>query len=97
MASDVLEALGRVRGARRRDRRVRGAAASADGAASAVARGEVVHDPEEAGQSAAAAPRASRAALERGAERVLLVPGDCPALEPGEVAELLGRAARRAS
>ena len=29
------------------------------------------------------------AALARAAERVLLVPGDCPALEPAEVAGLL--------
>ena len=31
------------------------------------------------------------AALERGAERVLLVPGDCPALDPRELDALLGR------
>lgn len=48
----------------------------------------VVHDPEEAGQSAAAA-RGIDAALVRGAERVLLVPGDCPALDPDEVGTLL--------
>jgi 2-phospho-L-lactate/phosphoenolpyruvate guanylyltransferase len=48
----------------------------------------LVHDPEEAGQSAAAR-RGISAAVERGAERVLLVPGDCPALEPDEVTELL--------
>ena len=48
----------------------------------------IVHDPVEAGQSAAAA-RGIEAALERGAERVLLVPGDCPALDPGEVSALL--------
>ena len=48
----------------------------------------IVHDPIEAGQSAAAA-RGIEAALERGAERVLLVPGDCPALDPGEVSALL--------
>ena len=50
----------------------------------------VVHDPVEAGQSAAAA-RGIAAALERGAERVLLVPGDCPALDPAEVSALLAR------
>jgi 2-phospho-L-lactate guanylyltransferase len=50
----------------------------------------VVHDPEEAGQSAAAA-RGIDAALVRGAERVLLVPGDCPALDPREIADLLVR------
>jgi 2-phospho-L-lactate guanylyltransferase len=48
----------------------------------------VVHDPVEAGQSAAAL-RGIKAALERGAERVLLVPGDCPALDPHEVSALL--------
>ena len=50
----------------------------------------VVDDPDEAGQSAAAA-RGIDAALVRGAERVLLVPGDCPALDPREVASLLRR------
>ena len=50
----------------------------------------VVDDPEEAGQSAAAA-RGIDAALARGAERVLLVPGDCPALDPHELVALLER------
>jgi 2-phospho-L-lactate guanylyltransferase len=48
----------------------------------------IVHDPVEAGQSAAAV-RGIDAALQRGAERVLLVPGDCPALDPREVSALL--------
>jgi len=52
----------------------------------------VVDDPEEAGQSAAAA-RGIDFALVRGADRVLLVPGDCPALDPEDVARLLARAA----
>jgi 2-phospho-L-lactate/phosphoenolpyruvate guanylyltransferase len=52
----------------------------------------VVEDPEERGQSAAAG-RGIDAALARGAERALLVPGDCPAVDPREVAELLGRTA----
>jgi len=92
MASDVLEALGQVDGvacvivvtADSLDVEP----ASPSGRRFAPARFEVVHDPEEAGQSAAAL-RGVRAAVERGAERVLLVPGDCPALEPDEVAELL--------
>ena len=87
MASDVLEALGQVDGlesvivvtADSLERRRR---------AGASRRPLVVHDPEEAGQSAAA-QRGVRAAVERGAERVLLVPGDCPAIEPDEVADLL--------
>jgi 2-phospho-L-lactate guanylyltransferase len=49
---------------------------------------EVVHDPAEAGQSAAVQLGVARA-LERGADRVLAVPGDCPALDPGELAALL--------
>lgn len=48
----------------------------------------VVPDPVEAGQSAAA-QRGIQAAVERGAERVLLVPGDCPALDPDELGQLL--------
>lgn len=52
----------------------------------------VVDDPDEAGQSAAAA-RGIDTALVRGAERTLLVPGDCPAVESEEVSRLLGRAA----
>jgi 2-phospho-L-lactate guanylyltransferase len=52
----------------------------------------IVHDPEEAGQSAAAG-RGIETAVERGAERVLLVPGDCPALDPAEVRALLARQA----
>jgi 2-phospho-L-lactate/phosphoenolpyruvate guanylyltransferase len=87
MVGDVLEALGGVAGLA--DLVV----VTAEPAAAAAARAagaHVVHDPEEAGQSAAAALGIA-AALERGAERVLLVPGDCPALDPGEVARLLDR------
>jgi 2-phospho-L-lactate guanylyltransferase len=51
----------------------------------------VVDDPEDAGHSAAA-ERGVAAAIERGATRVLLVPGDCPALDPAEVDELLDEA-----
>lgn len=93
MATDVLEALGRVEGldgvivisaeplVEDLEPGVWGGRRFARGI-------ERVHDPEEAGQSAAAR-RGVRAAVERGAERVLLVPGDCPALEPDEVSELL--------
>ena len=52
----------------------------------------VVDDPDEAGQSAAAG-RGIDAALVRGADRALLVPGDCPAVDPQELARLLDRAA----
>lgn len=50
----------------------------------------VVTDPDESGQSAAAA-RGIDAALVRGAERVVLVPGDCPALDARELGVLLAR------
>jgi 2-phospho-L-lactate/phosphoenolpyruvate guanylyltransferase len=50
----------------------------------------VVPDPDEAGQSAAAA-RGIDAALVRAAERVVLVPGDCPALDARELGALLAR------
>src|SRR5665213_1977194 len=48
----------------------------------------VVEDALEAGQSAAAS-LGVRHALEHGFERVLCVPGDCPALDPAELDELL--------
>jgi 2-phospho-L-lactate guanylyltransferase len=51
---------------------------------------EVVTDDRDAGQSAAAAAGVSRA-RRLGAQRVLLVPGDCPGLESGEVGSLLAR------
>jgi 2-phospho-L-lactate/phosphoenolpyruvate guanylyltransferase len=50
----------------------------------------VLDDPDEAGQSAAAGAGV-RAALDRGCTRVVLVPGDTPALEPGELDVILGR------
>ena len=48
----------------------------------------LVSDPDEKGQSAAA-QRGIDVAVERGAERVLLVPGDCPTLDPDELGSLL--------
>ncbi|MHB1538851.1 MAG: 2-phospho-L-lactate guanylyltransferase [Solirubrobacteraceae bacterium] len=45
-------------------------------------------DTEESGQSAAVALGVERA-LSEGIERVLCVPGDCPALDPQELSELL--------
>jgi 2-phospho-L-lactate guanylyltransferase len=87
MVGDVLEALAAVGGidevlvvtAEER-------AADAAGRAGAV----VVNDPAEAGQSAAAAVGV-QVVRERGAERALLVPGDCPALDPVEIEALLLR------
>jgi 2-phospho-L-lactate guanylyltransferase len=48
----------------------------------------VVQDPNEEGQGEAATLGVARA-RELGAARVLLLPGDCPALDPGEVDGLL--------
>jgi 2-phospho-L-lactate guanylyltransferase len=90
MLGDVLAALGRVPGL---DDVVVVTAEPAAAGAAREAGAHVVHDPEEAGQSAAAA-RGVAAALGRGAARVLLVPGDCPALDPDEVGQLLTRPER---
>lgn len=49
---------------------------------------EMVRDDAEQGQSAAALLGIERA-LARGAERVVLVPGDCPALDPAELEAIL--------
>lgn len=48
----------------------------------------VIDDPREAGQSVAASAGVA-AAVAGGADRALLVPGDCPALDPGELDDLL--------
>jgi 2-phospho-L-lactate guanylyltransferase len=85
MFTDVLTSLHRVPGLDSV------AVVTADPAADAVARSQralVLCDTEQAGQSAAAAIGISYA-LTEGFERVLLVPGDTPLLEPGEVAALL--------
>jgi 2-phospho-L-lactate guanylyltransferase len=50
----------------------------------------IADDRDEAGQSAAAGA-GIRAALDGRYERALLVPGDVPALDPGELEALLGR------
>jgi 2-phospho-L-lactate guanylyltransferase len=55
-----------------------------------------VEDPRDAGQSAAARLGVSRA-LERGARHALLVPGDCPALDPAEVEALVAGVVARPS
>lgn len=67
---------------------------TAEPAVQALAQGEgarVVDEPDEAGQSAAAA--LGIAALDEAVERVLLVPGDCPGLDPAELDALLDRPA----
>jgi 2-phospho-L-lactate/phosphoenolpyruvate guanylyltransferase len=85
MFSDVLTSLRRVPGI---DSVV---VVTADRVAEAAARGErvrVLEDTEQSGQSAAALI-GIRHALAGGFDRALLVPGDTPLLDPGEVAALL--------
>ena len=88
MFNDVLAALRRV------ERIQHVAVVTGDATVAAAAHGEgvtVLDDPAPAGQSTAAAI-GIRHALARGYERVLLVPGDTPLLDPGEVDELLATA-----
>jgi 2-phospho-L-lactate guanylyltransferase len=69
--------------------------AEPEAAGAARARGAlVVEDAAESGQSAAAA-LGLRSALAHGAERVLCVPGDCPALDPRELDGLLAGGSAR--
>lgn len=89
MAEDVLDALGRVSGL---DAVLVVTAEPRAAAAARAAGAGVVTDPDEAGQSAAARLGVTEA-VRQGAERVLLVPGDCPALDPAEVAALLSEPA----
>jgi 2-phospho-L-lactate/phosphoenolpyruvate guanylyltransferase len=88
MVTDVLAALSRATaldGILVVTREVRAVAAAA-----AVGAG-VVDDPEERSHSAAALLGIAEA-RRRGAARVLLVPGDCPLLDTGEVDRLLAAA-----
>lgn len=88
MFSDVLTSLRHVAGIERI------AVVTGDQAAEAAAAGsgvQVLNDPEEAGQSQAALV-GIRYAQASGYERVLLVPGDTPLLDPAELSSLLERA-----
>ncbi len=91
MVGDVLDALRRVDGL---DHVVVVTAEPAAVEAARAAQAMVVHDDREAGQSAAALI-GIEAAVAGGADRVLLVPGDCPALDPAEVVGLLAADDRR--
>lgn len=88
MFSDVLVSL-------RHAERVHAiAVVSADPLAQARARAErvlLIEDPEQAGQTAAAIMGVEHAVAE-GFDRVLLVPGDAPLLDPTELDEMLARA-----
>jgi 2-phospho-L-lactate guanylyltransferase len=85
MLDDVLAALARSEGIEHvfLVTREPGAARAARTAAA-----EVIADERESGQSAAVQLGVA-AAVAAGFERVLCVPGDCPALDPAEVEELL--------
>jgi 2-phospho-L-lactate/phosphoenolpyruvate guanylyltransferase len=85
MLTDVLTALRR---ARRVDRVV---VVTREHGADALARAhaaQTIRDPDEPGHNPAAS-EGVRWALEQGARRVILVPADCPALDPTEVDDLL--------
>jgi len=90
MVGDVLDVLPAVRGL---DRVIVVTAEPRAAAAAHAAGAAVIHDPDEAGQTPAAL-LGIRAALAAGAERALLVPGDCPALDAEEVGALLARPGR---
>jgi 2-phospho-L-lactate guanylyltransferase len=87
MFSDVLSSLRKV------ERLETISVVTGDPVAAAAAHGEritVVHDSLEAGQSAAAG-LGIKHALALGMDRVLLVPGDTPLLDPVEIDALLAR------
>jgi 2-phospho-L-lactate/phosphoenolpyruvate guanylyltransferase len=85
MLADVLEAIGRTRTVERLIV-VTGDPVAQELAAAADA--EVVPDPEDAGHVAAVQAGIARAEVE-GAERVVLLAGDCPLLDPRELDRLL--------
>ncbi|HEX7293136.1 MAG TPA: 2-phospho-L-lactate guanylyltransferase [Solirubrobacterales bacterium] len=85
MVADVLEAIGKARAI---DRLI---VVSGDPLAQELANeaeAEVVPDPEDAGHVEAAQAGIARAEVE-GAERVVLLAGDCPLLDPRELDRLL--------
>jgi 2-phospho-L-lactate guanylyltransferase len=85
MVADVLEAIGEARSVERT------IVVSGDPVAQELAAGagaEVVPDPEDAGHVEAALAGIARAEVE-GAGCVVLLPGDCPLLDPRELDRLL--------
>lgn len=85
MLEDVLEAIGAARSVERTIV-VTGEPRAVELAAGAGA--EVIADPDEGGHSGAALAGVARA-QELGASCVVLLPGDCPLLEPRELERLL--------
>jgi len=92
MFSDVLVALRRARAVESM------LVVTADHGAQRIAGGygAMVLDDDEQGHNPAAR-HGIRAAVQAGADRVLLVPGDCPMLDPGQLDELIERAVPRRS
>ncbi len=90
MVGDVLVALSRTESL---DRTIVVTREDAVAAAAAYLGASVVADGAERGQSAAVA-LGVQSALEAGLERVLCIPGDCPALDPAELDALLTGAGR---
>jgi 2-phospho-L-lactate guanylyltransferase len=86
MLADVLAALGEARNVDR----VVVVTADPDAAALAGRSATVLHDGAQAGQSAAALIGIAHA-LDAGRERVVLLPGDTPLIDPGELDDLLAR------
>jgi 2-phospho-L-lactate guanylyltransferase len=89
MVTDVLMALRRTKAV------TEALLVTSEPAAEAIGRGygaNVLFDDREAGQSAATLIGIAHA-IEQGASRVLLVPGDCPAVAPAELEALLDRPA----
>jgi 2-phospho-L-lactate guanylyltransferase len=87
MLGDVLEAIAAAR-AVERTVLVSGDPLAQEIAAESAATVEVVPDPADEGHSVAALAGIARAEVD-GAERVVLLPGDCPLLEPRELDRLL--------
>lgn len=85
MVADVLEAIGEARAI---DRLIVVSGEPLAQELAAEAGAEVVADPEDAGHVEAALAGIARAEVE-GAERVVLLAGDCPLLDPRELDRLL--------
>ena len=89
MAADVLEVVSRITLI---ERVIVVTSEPTVAEAATEAGAHVVADPDEAGQSAAAALGVRAATRELGAQRALLLPGDTPGLSVREVEALLARA-----
>jgi 2-phospho-L-lactate guanylyltransferase len=85
MLEDVLEAIGKARSI---ERTIVVTGEPTAAALATTAGAEVLPDPDEGGHSGAALAGVARA-LESGAACAVLLPGDCPLLDPRELERLL--------